>query len=368
MADPTKKKIFFKNLDGLRAIAATLVFIWHVELHKHHMHLNEIKLPDLGFMGVTIFLVLSGFLITYLLMEERGFNKDIDYKQFYLRRVLRIWPLYFLVLLFGFFIYPADMSLKGLAFSTFFLPNFAILMGLLPAIIDPIWSIGVEEQFYLVQPHLMRIKKPVNILRTFLCLLFLIYLIRGGIRAAFPNNLIMHNIEFGLAYFRFDCLIIGSLTALLFYNEKHKLFKTGFSLAPLYSIPVQIICFGLIIAYIPLRVGHPHIFNNEILTVLTAIGILNLCKADTCIISIDNKVMNYIGKISYGLYLLHKIPLFLILFIAEKYLYSYNSLAVNIFIYVSSYGLSILLASVSYKYFESYFLKLKMRYSKIVRQ
>jgi peptidoglycan/LPS O-acetylase OafA/YrhL len=368
MAEPAKKKIFFKNLDTLRAIAATLVFVWHVELHRHHMHQNELKLPDLGFMGVTIFLVLSGFLITYLLMEERGFNNDINYKQFYMRRILRIWPLYFLVLIFGFFIYPANMSLKGLAFSTFFLPNFAILMGLLPGIIDPIWSIGTEEQFYLVQPHLMRIKKPINILRTLLFLLFLIYLTRGFIRFAFPDNLIMHNIEFGLAYFRFDCLIIGSVTALLFYNEKHKLFKAGFSMAPLYSKPVQLICFALIVLYIPLRLEHPHIFNNEVLTILTAIAILNLCKADTCIVSIDNKIMNYVGKISYGFYLLHKIPLFLVLYIAERYLSSYNPLAVNILIYIFSFGLSILLASVSYKYFESYFLKLKMRYSKIVRQ
>ena len=368
MTDPAKKKIFFKNLDGLRAIAATLVFIWHVELHKHHMNIPEIKIPDLGFMGVTIFLVLSGFLITYLLMEERAFNQDINYKQFYLRRILRIWPLYFLVLLFGYFVYPANMTLKGLLFSTFFLPNFAILMGLLPTIIDPIWSIGVEEQFYLFQPHLMRIKKPVNIVRTFLVLILLIYIIRGGIRYFFPGNQTMHVIEFGLAYFRFDCLLIGSLAALLFYNEKHKLFKTGFSLAPLFSKPAQFLCFGLLAVYIPLRMGHPHIFNNEALAIVAAVAILNLSKADTCVISIDNKIMNHLGKISYGFYLLHKIPLFLMLYIAERYLSGYSPLAVNFIIYFFSFGLTVMLASISYKYFESYFLRLKVRFSKIVRQ
>jgi peptidoglycan/LPS O-acetylase OafA/YrhL len=219
-----------------------------------------------------------------------------------------------------------------------------------------------------VQPHLIRIKKPVNIVRVLLLLLFINYATRFIIRCFFPANPTLHFAEFCLEYFRFDCLLIGSLLAILFYNQKHKLFNPGFSLTLLFSKPVQLICFAILIAYIPFRLNYPHLFNNEILAIVTAIIILNLCKAETSVISLDNKVFNYLGKISYGFYLMHKIPLFLVLFIAEKYLASYNIVAVNIFIYVFSYGLSILLAGLSYKYFESYFLKLKIKYSDIVKK
>jgi peptidoglycan/LPS O-acetylase OafA/YrhL len=179
---PSKKvKVFFPNLDGLRAIAAMMVVIAHIEGHKANFGFERftlLNLMPLGRMGVTLFFVLSGFLITYLLLVERNLRNGIEYKKFYIRRVLRIWPLYFLVLLTGYYIYPRGMLDTSFIFSIFLMPNVAFVIGL-PNVIDPIWSIGVEEQFYLIQPHLLRIRKSKNVVIAMAILLLVIYLFKG---------------------------------------------------------------------------------------------------------------------------------------------------------------------------------------------
>ncbi len=93
-------KVYFKNLDGLRFIAALLVLIHHAEFFKQDavegvsaVYYEYTK--HFGLLGVNLFFVLSGFLISYLLMEEQRRTNTINIKNFYIRRILRIWPLYF---------------------------------------------------------------------------------------------------------------------------------------------------------------------------------------------------------------------------------------------------------------------------------
>ncbi len=108
-----KKRVYFKNLDAIRFYAALMVFF------QHTFKAVFDYLPDgwlvfrktIGFffnggLGVSIFFVLSGFLITYLIIEEHNFSGKINVKKFYIRRFLRIWPLYFSVVIFSFIIYP----------------------------------------------------------------------------------------------------------------------------------------------------------------------------------------------------------------------------------------------------------------------
>ena len=104
-------KVYFKGLDTLRAIAALVVVIGHIELQK-----KEIGIPNLinhpyirlasGHIGVVLFFVLSGFLITYLLAKEKEKAGKIAFKKFYIRRIFRIWPLYYLILLLSFLFFP----------------------------------------------------------------------------------------------------------------------------------------------------------------------------------------------------------------------------------------------------------------------
>src|ERR1044071_5481753 len=95
------QRIYFPGLNGLRFLAASAVIITHVELLKGVLGLpNHWKNPvlfNLGGLGVYFFFVLSGFLITYLLLSEKNMTGHISIKKFYFRRIFRIWPIYYLL-------------------------------------------------------------------------------------------------------------------------------------------------------------------------------------------------------------------------------------------------------------------------------
>jgi peptidoglycan/LPS O-acetylase OafA/YrhL len=110
---------------------------------------------------------------------------------------------------------------------------------------------------------------------------------------------------------------------------------------------------------------YPKIMASEFLAVLTTIIILNLCKPDSSVVVLQNKGFSYIGKISYGVYLLHKLPLFVILFISQKYLSQSSPVLANSVIYSFTIVFTIVIAGLSYKYYESYFLTLKKRFARI---
>lgn len=169
-----KQKIYFPNLNGLRFIAAFLVIIHHIEQFKSISNFENYwdKIPFIGIigkLGVILFFVLSGFLITYLLLTEEQSFKKISIGKFYVRRILRIWPLYFFIILLAFLILPnidlfvlpnfdkdviySNLFLKLLLYAIFF-PNLVLsLLGVVPYA-SHTWSIGTEEQFYLVWPVL----------------------------------------------------------------------------------------------------------------------------------------------------------------------------------------------------------------------
>jgi peptidoglycan/LPS O-acetylase OafA/YrhL len=114
------KRVYFENLDGLRFLCFLSVFFFH----SFHTDFDSIRATDTyhfikrdifgnGNLGVNFFFVLSGFLITYLLIEEKNLNGQIDIKRFWLRRILRIWPLFYLCVIIGFFAFPVLKSAFG---------------------------------------------------------------------------------------------------------------------------------------------------------------------------------------------------------------------------------------------------------------
>ena len=164
------QKIDFPGLNGLRFIGAFLVIIVHLEFIKslyslpNLMHLSFYSNTG-GHLGVILFFVLSGFLITYLLLEELESTSSINIFNFYLRRIFRIWPLYYLMVLISIFVLPEFFKLINVSsqhfnfeetkYYLFFLPNVAkALQHFIPGVVH-LWSIGVEEQFYLLWPLLI---------------------------------------------------------------------------------------------------------------------------------------------------------------------------------------------------------------------
>ena len=154
----------FDGLNGLRFIAAFLVVMHHSETIRRKygfLNLEDFSLFRNGFNAVSFFFVLSGFLITYLLLKEHNQTSSISIKKFYVRRILRIWPLYFLLVIIGTIIVPFLIHTIGYNYQIpytfsqvwfYFLLFMPFMVNALFGhhIIEPLWSIGVEEIFYMV--------------------------------------------------------------------------------------------------------------------------------------------------------------------------------------------------------------------------
>ncbi|TWR31462.1 acyltransferase [Mucilaginibacter pallidiroseus] len=365
-----KSYLYFANLDGIRAIAALMVVISHIEYHKvdyGFQRFEFLNLSHFGGIGVTIFFSLSGFLITYLLLEEKKKFNGIGMRDFYTRRILRIWPLYFLVVLTGFFIYPAQGSTTGFLMSVFFVPSLAFCMHMLPSIFDPIWSIGTEEQFYIFHPHIFKIKKRENILKVLIIICLSIIVFATIIHSMPVRSKGFEAFNKVLYYARFDNMMIGAIVALLYYNTKwpeftfryQKLFNALFNKYMQWLIILGIIMITL------LDVTHGIPRADLPLSILSALLIANLCESQTSVLSFKGSGLKFIGKISYGIYLLHKYPLFLTFYLVKRYLPDAGPVSQNLIFYFGSMVLIIALATVSYYGYERYFLRLKTRFQKI---
>lgn len=368
-----KQKIHFPNLNGLRFIAAFLVIIHHVEQFKSISKIENYwgAIPFIGIigkLGVILFFVLSGFLITYLLLAEENSFKKISIKKFYMRRILRIWPLYFLIIILAFVVLPnidlftlpgyskdviySNLAWKLILYAIFF-PNLVLsLLGIVPYA-SHTWSIGTEEQFYLVWPVILKyIKKHrillmVGIIISYLAIKFFLltsfgnYIPYSNVIRAFWNS------------FPIDCMAIGGLYSILLFQKskylkyiiRNDLFYFSICLVTLFMIK------GVYIPYI----------HYEFYSVFFGLIIINFAVNKKIKISLENTILNYLGNISYGLYMCHPIGIVLALYISLSF-----NIHTNWLIYPLSLILTITMAGLSYKYFESFFLKFKVRFSKIL--
>lgn len=367
-----KARVYFSNLNGVRALAALMVVISHIELHKVDFHVARIPyitIFNFGKTGVTIFFALSGFLITYLLLEEKRNFSAVNFKAFYIRRMLRIWPLYFLLVIIGFFIYPRQGSINALWLSVFFMPNLAFCLRLLPDIFNPIWSIGTEEQFYIFHPHFFRIKSYKKILYAFIIFILFMWTLQLTINHLKHTNLIWKLFSQFFYYARFDNMMIGAVVAIVFHNTNYPTFKfrlqSLFDLIfkPYMQVILSIVFLGYVYLYLTHDIGH----GDVPLAIISSLLIVNLCQAETSIYTINSKILNFIGQISYGIYLLHKYPLFLTLFLVHKYIPTMNMVTQNVIIYVTTITCAIGLASLSYFGYEKPFLTIKKRFQKITQ-
>lgn len=359
------QKFIFPNLNTIRFIAAFFVIIHHTEQFKDLFQIdNAFNIPfiyEVGKLGVILFFTLSGFLITYLLLRERENKKEINIKNFYMRRVLRIWPLYYFIVILSFFVIPlfsfldwpshnvsfSNFPLKSLVSYIFILPNFALSnFGVIPYA-SQAWSIGTEEQFYLIWPliFIFLIKRE---LRTMLMIIVLYIVIHYFL--SFHNHTIYGiNVLAFWETFNIDCMAIGGSIAYIEYKKlkissflKNKLvfFITVLSTIILVS---QGINFGF--------------FNLEIYAVLFAIIILNLACNPIFSKTLEIKPFKFLGEISYGLYMYH--PLCIVFSIK---LLSMIGFLNNFSLYLSILFLTISISYLSYTFFEKPFLKLKNRY------
>ena len=363
--------VYFPNLNGLRFIAALLVIIHHIEQIKSIYDIENIwssgVIQILGEQGVSLFFVLSGFLITYLLLEEEKQTGTIKLKDFYVRRILRIWPLYFfigflaLVLLpqIPLFIMPGlgpdfiyrHLSTKIVLFLLF-LPNLMPFLGGIIPYASQTWSIGTEEQFYLMWPLLMK-----NIKRYRIALMLLIivgYMITARALWSSHTDFLPFKYYIGgfWSLFNIDLMAIGGLLAILLHTQNKYLKFIRNNIVFYVSLVVVVYLFKQAFMI-------EHIYK-EIYALFYGIIILNFASNPNIHFNLEADIFKYLGKISYGLYMYHPIAIVLAVHLAK-----WTGLINNVFIYPVSIMFAIALAGISYKYFESFFLKLKLNYSTV---
>ncbi len=368
-----KQKIYFPNLNGLRFIAAFLVIIHHIEQIKSLSKIDNYwgTIPFIGIigkLGVILFFVLSGFLITYLLLAEEHSFKKISIRKFYIRRMLRIWPLYFLIIILAFLVLPnidlftlpgygkaiiySNLLLKLFLYAIFF-PNLVLsLLGVVPYA-SHTWSIGTEEQYYLVWPIILKYFKKYRIILMLIIIVF--YLAIGKLLSTHYTDILPYKsvIRAFWSSFNIDCMAIGGIYAILLF-QKSKFLKLIQNTILFYLVIVLVIFLMLKGIYIPY-------IHYEFYSVLFGIIILNFATNDKIKVTLENKVLNYLGNISYGLYMYHPIGIMLALAISISINFTTNWL-----LYPLSFALTIIIAGLSYQYFEVFFLKFKNKFSNII--
>lgn len=372
-----KPKIFFPNLDGLRFLSFFIVFLTHglttdsptIPHSSWYGFLKNRMFSD-GEIGVSFFFVLSGFLISYLLLVEKKVTKRIDVKAFYIRRLLRIWPLYYAVVLFGFLAFPLlkqcfgqtpnEKSDPWLCFT--FLNNFnRIYNGDSDASVMTImWSVAIEEQFYLIWPLLFLLIPQKSYSYIFLIVIALSTIFRALYLHSTPIDWHTMGVISDMA--------IGGFAAYLMLTSRS--FSEFVENMPK---PVIVTIYLLTLLYIIVK---HEIFASDLMQVLKRIFmattfvfiILEQNFSKRSLFKISNwKIVSRLGKYTYGLYCLHGIAVLTCLTILRQ-LGLTQSMWQLLFLQLPlSLLLSIFISWISYKYFESWFLKLKARFSYIDR-
>ena len=370
-------KIYLKGLDGLRGIAAFLVVFGHIELIKKSINLYNVYEGGGNFLiyqggkAVTFFFVLSGFLITYLLFNERESFSNISIKKFYLRRILRIWPVYYLLFIAGFILLPLGL------FSNFNISNkipienywnsFFYNLMLMPNFFthsNPVafqsWSIGVEEQFYLVWPVIIsRTQSFKRLLIIMISIVIGIYLLRASL---ILNNLLDVNysvlvtINKFFCSSRFDNMAIGGILAIFHY--KYPEYKISRLLKTVILVLLAIIVIE------GTRIGYG--LDNLIASIVFAGIIYYVIKSKNHFI-LENTIFKLFGKISYGLYMYHVIAIYIGITIVLFYFPDWdgNGYLLNGLLYLFTVVMTFLISIFSYYFIEIKFLKIKETLNKI---
>jgi peptidoglycan/LPS O-acetylase OafA/YrhL len=293
------------SLDGIRGVSILLVILGHLSLRPDVVKVFRLYdwVGDLGNLGVRIFFVISGFIITHLLIKEYEATGTVSLKKFYIRRSLRIFPAFYFFIIIMFILRKANLI--GVSNDTFIRSaTYTVNYMSVPErgwYLGHLWSLAVEEQFYLIWPVsflMLGMRKSVILL---ICLIFLIPIVRFASWLYFPDSRPIVKWAFHTVS---DSLAVGCLLALGRMRMQSVKFYQFLLRMPWTWIVLVVIIFSLNM----LIVGRPRLGNLIGITVINlSIGIL----LDYFITSPPSRIYNFfngrvlvqIGILSYSLYL-----------------------------------------------------------------
>lgn len=357
-----QNRAHYPALDGLRGIAILLVVFYH--------NFGFINYFFFGWLGVDLFFVLSGFLITDILLKTR--NSPNFLKNFYVRRVLRIFPLYYLTLICFFSLFPIfncrflniDFYIQHQVWFWAYLQNWLFIFYSPPhsalALLH-FWSLSVEEQFYLVWPFIILLfKNPKALIYLLFALLFAVISLRFLLWEFKIENIAYFNLY---TFSRIDGICIGSLLAIL-RTVNYKAINRYFTLI---ILGLAILNFVFYFFNKSNYFSYPYLAIVGYTTFATLFGLLvneGVQKENTLINRVLSiRTLRFFGLISYSLYVFHW-PLYLMAApILSNWCHSnLTFLDPSIFASLVATLFAILLAWCSYYFFEKRFLSLKKKF------
>lgn len=337
------------ELDSLRGLAALAIVAFHLNPQAFYP----------GWTGVDLFFVLSGYLITGIILRYGGTRGFLT--NFYMRRGLRIWPIYYLTL--GFLVainrfLPRPESLESVPYYLTYTQNIRLYWkGSSPSMpaFDHTWTLALEEQFYLLWPALILLVKPKRIIP--LCLVT----IAIGWMAREDGYLIWGHFSERILIARCDGFALGGLLAAIRLRMEPRrvaMISAGAFFAGLGYIVWGMIAMGSGVAFLGLPT--PNRPSSTILAVgVTYFGLVGVVITNAglaWLAPLRNRVLAYLGQISYGLYLYH-IPVFWLMD-GQTFLYdqAWTTRAAKV-------GVTLIVAVVSWHAIEAPILRLKDRFA-----
>lgn len=376
----SSNRIYFPGLNALRFFAAYFVLLHHGETIRAKYalpYLENYSLFRNGPLAVSFFFVLSGFLITYLLLDENQKTSDISIKSFYIRRIRRIWPLYYTLvfiglclipLLLGFIHYeyqlPYDTTKAGILFALFLSFVVNTLYG--SHLLEPLWSIGVEEYFYLIWAPLFKFFKRfilsviIGVLSVKTAVLIFYQLYPTGD----STYMVVKDI---LTTLKFELMAIGGLGAYWVFRRGADLGNT-FIFTPVFQL--------LMITILSTRLFfHQYCIDNQWDIYIAVFGIpivnayteggvflwliLNTSLNTKAFFKLRHPILEVLGDISYGIYMYQMLIIFATILFFKKWLMSMGLLTSTLFYYSFLSMIVIAVSWLSKQYFENIFLKTK---------
>jgi peptidoglycan/LPS O-acetylase OafA/YrhL len=362
----TQRRFYQPELDGLRFYAFLGVFICHTLpfdgafYRRFHLPIPWLwgAIAKSGAAGVDLFFALSAFLITSILLREREETGGISLRRFYLRRILRIWPLYFLLIAVG-VVLAHTMAKQSLpwyyvAGYLLFVGNWVhAVFGRPESICSPLWTVSIEEQFYLIWPLLMKMLRRRGMIVAAIVTFLLATVCRLGFMLAGSSG--------GFIYYgsvsRCDSLALGILLA-LFADRLPRLTR---------SVRWLLLAVGLLgwvasSAWLNEQPGPVDIrmVLGRLIVSLAAGAILYACLHSHSKLVRGEWVVR-LGKISYGLYMLHLTAILIVLSVFRP-VWGWQLLAAKALGFV----MTVVLAMASYRWVESPFLHLKDKFATVL--
>jgi peptidoglycan/LPS O-acetylase OafA/YrhL len=364
-------RFYHPELDVLRFFAFLIVFFHHAFPHDPTFW-TRLGVPlflarvvagigATGAFGVSLFFVLSSYLITELLLREKDLLGTLDIRSFYVRRMLRIWPLYFafLALAVGLqWIVPGQhVTWRAGMWFSFLAGNwFIVFHGFPSSVIFPLWSVSIEEQFYITWPAVVRKVSETGML------VFAGLMLAAATVARIYLGM-HHTLEGDVwcnTFVQLDPIAAGILIAVLLKGEiprLSRLARAAMMLAGITGLALGSMYFGIKsdpLTTVRIVLGYPSVAIGGSLLLLAVLR--NNTKG-------SNRVLIYLGRISYGLYVFHVLGLLISNYAVHDQTANLFRYALRVLVALAA---TIAMAAVSYRWLETPFLSLKQRFTHVL--